>query len=182
MTKRNFSFSAFASLATLVMLSFAACHSQVGSRAEPQTKRRCDGDYKQAHWILIDDRAGAHERMIASMTAFARTHGMDYEANRYPQGVPGNTHPQFLMSICNEHFYALAGNQDPGSVTVHILSDTSGLEAGVDPLAVTLATQLQDEFEDAAISSDLRHSLSRNRNLAGYHPLLSTEKPSAPAH
>jgi|GEM_PF-7091328 len=145
---------AFAGLIALAAMSLGACRLDKSSvAADPQ--RRCHADHRQSQWVAFDDRPGAHRRIIAIMTEFARANRMDHESNDYPRGVPGNLHPQFLMSVCNAHFYALADNRDRGSVSVKILSDRLESESGADPLAVSLAARLKDEFKDTDVSSGI---------------------------
>jgi hypothetical protein len=162
-----------ASVAALTIFSVGAC----GERKQPLPKQeavwRCGGEYKRSYWAVVEDRKGTHERVIAAMTRFAQENVLDYEASRYPEGVPGNRHPQFLMSMCNDHFYAIAGNHDRGFVSVIMLSDKLEDVSAGDSLPVGFAARLKADFPAGELASDLEAGLRSYRDAATSHSVPS---------
>jgi hypothetical protein len=141
------SISPIAAIACVLALASSAC--------QPQVARRCSVEYWFGSFVMVENRPGADERVISAMTAFANANRLEHEANRYPRGVPGNPHAQFLVSACNQHFHALAQNPETRFIVIEMLGDRQSTATGQNPMAIRLARQLRREFSDAHLSGDL---------------------------
>jgi hypothetical protein len=130
------------------------CFLLVSSGCQPSSGSLCATKQGYVGWIAVDEGDEAQERFIASMAAFAKANGMEFEANRYPRGVPGNPRPrQFIASACNAHLYVIADNLElPADeifnhIGVEIFDDAPLTDDSIPTLALKLKTHLRAKFK-----------------------------------
>ena len=105
--------------------------------------------------MAIDDADKDRERFIASLESFAKAYGMEFEANLYAKGVPGNPRPnQFIASACSAHLYVIADNipdpgveNEPSDIVIQIFDDAPLEDFTTPPLAYKLKAHLEAQFK-----------------------------------